>query len=69
MAEIICVTYTFTGSGRASFAMMGADRMILISDSMRATGMPDGTYTLGGLDVNVNGNRQPWWMAVRWRVL
>ena len=31
--------------------------MILISDSMRATGMPDGTYTLGGLDVSVNGNR------------
>ncbi len=31
--------------------MMGADRMILISDSMRATGMPDGQYTLGGLDV------------------
>lgn len=31
--------------------------MILISDSMRATGMPDGQYTLGGLDVNVVGNR------------
>ena len=24
---------------------------------MRATGMPDGQYTLGGLDVNVVGNR------------
>ena len=35
--------------------MMGADRMILISDSMRATGMPDGQYTLGGLDVKVVG--------------
>ena len=34
---------------------MGADRMILISDSMRATGMPDGQYTLGGLDVKVVG--------------
>ena len=31
--------------------------MILISDSMRAAGMPDGSYTLGGLDVNVVGNR------------
>ena len=31
--------------------------MILISDSMRATGMPDGRYTLGGLDVDVVGNR------------
>ena len=29
--------------------------MILISDSMRATGMPDGQYTLGGLDVKVVG--------------
>ena len=37
--------------------MLGADRMILISDSMRATGMPDGRYTLGGLDVDVKGNR------------
>ena len=41
---------------RAAFKMMGADRMILISDSMRATGMPDGQYTLGGLDVKVVGN-------------
>ena len=40
---------------RATFQMMGADRMILISDSMRATGMPDGQYTLGGLDVKVVG--------------
>ena len=29
--------------------------MVLISDSMRATGMPDGQYTLGGLDVKVVG--------------
>ena len=36
--------------------MIGADRIILISDSMRATGMPDGQYTLGGLDVKVVGN-------------
>ena len=35
-----------------TFQMMGADRMILISDSMRATGMLlDGQYNLGGLDV------------------
>lgn len=31
------------------------DRVILISDSMRAAGKPDGTYTLGGQDVTVNG--------------
>lgn len=32
------------------------NRVILISDSMRATGKPDGSYTLGGLDVTVTGN-------------
>lgn len=58
MAEIICDNvHIHPAVVRATFAMMGADRMILISDSMRATGMPDGTYTLGGLDVKVNGNR------------
>ena len=30
------------------------DKVILISDSMRATGMPDGSYTLGGQAVNVH---------------
>lgn len=58
MVEMICDNvHIHPAVVRATFAMMGADRMILISDSMRATGMPDGTYTLGGLDVNVNGNR------------
>lgn len=58
MAEIICDNvHIHPAVVRATFTMMGADRMILISDSMRATGMPDGTYTLGGLDVSVNGNR------------
>lgn len=40
---------------RATFRMMGAERMILISDSMRATGMEDGSYTLGGLEVIKRG--------------
>lgn len=40
---------------RATFAMFGADRVILISDSMRATGLTDGQYTLGGQDVFVKG--------------
>ena len=52
MAEIICDgIHIHPSVVRATFQMMGADRMILISDSMRATGMPDGQYTLGGLDV------------------
>lgn len=46
-AEIICDNvHIHPAVVRATFTMMGADRMILISDSMRATGMPDGTYTL-----------------------
>ena len=58
MAEIICDgVHIHPSTVRATFEMMGEDRMILISDSMRATGMPDGSYTLGGLDVNVVGNR------------
>ena len=58
MAEIICDgVHIHPSVVRATFKMMGADRMILISDSMRATGMPDGRYTLGGLDVDVVGNR------------
>lgn len=57
-AELICDgVHIHPSVVRVTFKMMGADRMILISDSMRATGMPDGQYTLGGLDVNVVGNR------------
>ena len=41
---------------RATFAMFGAERMILISDSMRATGLKDGEYTMGGQPVTVRGN-------------
>ena len=56
MAEIICDgIHIHPAIVRATFQMMGAERMILISDSMRATGMPDGQYTLGGLDVKVVG--------------
>lgn len=58
MAEIICDgVHIHPAAVRATFEMMGENRMILISDSMRAAGMPDGSYTLGGLDVNVVGNR------------
>ncbi len=40
---------------RATFSMFGADRIVLISDSMRAMGMPDGVYELGGQKVVVEG--------------
>ena len=57
-AELICDgVHIHPSVVRATFQMLGADRMILISDSMRATGMSDGRYTLGGLEVDVVGNR------------
>lgn len=40
---------------RATFEMFGPERIILISDSMRATGLTDGQYTLGGQAVFVKG--------------
>jgi len=36
---------------RNTFKMFGPDRVILISDSMEATGMEDGVYSLGGQKV------------------
>jgi N-acetylglucosamine-6-phosphate deacetylase len=33
----------------------GAERVILVSDGLSATGMPDGKYTLGGFEVTVSG--------------
>ena len=38
---------------RLVFQTKGADHVILITDAMRAAGMPDGDYTLGGLPVVV----------------
>ena len=40
---------------RATFKMFGPKRVILISDTMRAAGMSDGDYTLGGQPVTVKG--------------
>lgn len=57
-AELICDgIHIHPAAVRTTFSMLGNDRIILISDSMRATGMTDGIYTLGGLDVKVEGNK------------
>ncbi len=40
---------------RASFQLFGAERIILISDSTMATGMPDGQYHLGNQNITVHG--------------
>lgn len=57
-AELICDGIHIHGSVvRLTFAMFGAERMVLISDSLRATGMPDGIYPFGGQEIEVHGNR------------
>ena len=49
-AELICDgVHIHPAVVRTTFEMLGPDRVILISDSLRATGMPDGQYELGGL--------------------
>lgn len=40
---------------RAMYKMFGADRIVLVSDSMCAAGLSDGEYTLGGQRVGVKG--------------
>jgi N-acetylglucosamine-6-phosphate deacetylase len=40
---------------RMLFDLVGAQGICLITDAMAASGMPDGTYTLGGQDVIVSG--------------
>lgn len=57
MPELICDGIHIDPSAvRVVFSLFGKERMILISDSMMATGMEDGTYALGGLPVTVHGN-------------
>lgn len=57
-AELICDgIHIHPATVRQTFKMFGDDRIILISDSMEATGMPDGEYSLGGQKVIKKGNR------------
>ena len=58
MVEMICDgVHLHPSTIRTSFKMFGKDRIILISDSMMATGKPDGIYSLGGQEVQVHGNK------------
>ena len=57
MAELICDgVHVHESAVRAAFQLF-PDRIVLISDSMRATGMGDGAYELGGQTVTVKGNK------------
>lgn len=58
MVEMICDGYHIHPSAiRAAFRMFGPERVILISDSMRAAGMENGTYELGGQEVTVKDRK------------
>lgn len=55
-AEVICDgIHVHPAMVKGLLRLFGEDRVVFISDSMRAAGMPDGIYDLGGLDVSVSG--------------
>lgn len=55
-AEIICDgIHVHPSAVRNAFRMIGGNRIVLISDSLRCTGMPDGEYLLGGETVVKRG--------------
>ena len=57
-AELICDgVHVSPTAVRAAFSMFGPERIVLISDSMRAAGLRDGTWDLGGQQVTVSGNQ------------
>ena len=57
VAEVICDGIHIHASViRATVEMYGVDKLVLISDSMMATGLDDGDYSLGGQAVKVVGN-------------
>ena len=51
-AELICDgKHVHPSVVRLAFALFGGERMILISDSLRCCGMPEGQYELGGQQI------------------
>lgn len=57
-AEIICDGFHIDPAVlRVTFELLGEDRTVIVSDSMRAAGEPDGTYTLGGQAVYVKNGQ------------
>ncbi len=55
-AEIICDgLHSHPAMVRLAFAMFGGERMVLVSDALRCSGMPNGEYELGGQQVFLSG--------------
>lgn len=57
-AEFICDLFHVcpTVLGYA-YRLVGPDRFVIVSDSIAAADMPDGKYTLSGMEVNVSGGK------------
>ena len=54
-AEVICDgLHLHKAAVLALFSMFGKDRVVLISDTIRPAGLPDGKYDSGGLDVFIH---------------
>lgn len=57
-AELICDgIHLHPAILRMAFSLLGRERTIIVSDSMRATGMPDGEYLLGDRKILVYDKR------------
>ncbi len=55
-AELICDgKHVHEAAVKMLISIFGTDRIILISDSMRATGLGDGVYSFGGQPITVKG--------------
>lgn len=58
MVELICDgLHIHPAVVRSTFKMFGDERVVLISDSMMATGMENGSYELGGQEVRVKDRK------------
>lgn len=57
-AELICdLIHVHPALIRMTFNILGQDRVVIVSDAMRAAGMPDGEYIMGGQKVWVVDRR------------
>lgn len=55
-AELICDgIHVHPAMIRLAFALFGGARMVLISDALRCTGLPDGDYPFGGQTMTLRG--------------
>ena len=55
-AELICDgIHVHPAAVRMAFKLLGKERIVFISDSLRCTGMPDGIYKLGGQSTQKDG--------------